>query len=54
MLMLVLPILKITNTLIKRVDHTKFLGVLFNENLTWKNHINLIENKISIRLGMLL
>ena len=43
---LVLPTLKINNTLIKRVDHIKFLGVLFDENLTWKNHINLIENKI--------
>ena len=44
---LVLPTLKINNTLIKRVDHIKFLRVLFDENLTWKNHINLIENKIS-------
>ena len=42
---LVLPTLKINNTLIKQV--AKFLGVLFDENLTWKNHINLIENKIS-------
>ena len=31
---LVLPTLKINNTLIKRVDHIKFLGVLFDENLT--------------------
>ena len=31
---LVLPTLKINNTLIKRVDHIKFLGVLFHENLT--------------------
>ena len=44
---LVLPTLKINNTLIKRVDHINFLGVLFDENLTWKNYINLIENKIS-------
>ena len=50
---LVLPTLKINNTLIKRVDHIKFLGVLFDENLTWKNHINLIENKISKSLGIL-
>ena len=50
---LVLPTLKINNTLIKRVDHIKFLGVLFNENLTWKNHTNLIENKISKSLGIL-
>ena len=35
------------------MDHIKFLGVLFDENLTWKNHINLIENKISKSLGIL-
>ena len=46
-ILLVLPTLKVNNTLIKRVEHINFLGVLFDENLTWKNHINLIENKIS-------
>ena len=50
---LVLPTLKINNTLIKRVDHIKFLGVLLDENLTWKNQINLIENKTSKSLGIL-
>ena len=55
---LVLPTLNINNTLIKQVDHIEFLGVLFNENLTWKNYINLflknlIENKISKSLGIL-
>ena len=44
----VLPRLKINNTLIKQVDHIKF-----DENLTWKNHINLIENKISKSLSVL-
>ena len=50
---LVLPTLKINNTLIKQIDYIKFLGVLFDENLTWKNQINLIENKISKGLGIL-
>ena len=50
---LVLPTLKINNNLIMRVDHIKFLGVLFDENLTWKNYISLIENKISKSLGIL-
>ena len=50
---IVLPTLKINNTLIKRVDHIKFLRVLIDENLTSKNHINLIENKISKSLGIL-
>ena len=31
----------------------KVLEVLFDENLTWKNHVNLIENKISKRPGIL-
>ena len=44
---LVLPTLKTNNTFIKRVDHIKFLGTLFDQNLTWKNHKNLIGNKIS-------
>ena len=47
---LVLPTLKISNTLMKRVDHIQFL---FDENLAWENHINLIENKISKSLGIL-
>ena len=50
---IVLSTLNINNTLIKRVDHIKFLGVLFNETLSWKNHTNLIENKISKSLGIL-
>ena len=43
---LVLPTSKINNTLIKRVYHIRFLGVIFDENLTRKNYINLIKNKI--------
>ena len=50
---LVIPTLKINNTLIKRVDRIKFLRLLFDENLAWKNHKNLIENKISKSLGIL-
>ena len=45
---LVLPTLQIYNTLIKGVDHIKF-----NENLMWKNRINLIQNKISKSLDIL-
>ena len=50
---LVLSTLKVNNNLIRRVGQIKFLGVLFDENLGWKNHINLIENKISKSLGIL-
>ena len=48
-----LPTLKINNAVKKRVDHIKFLGVLFDDNLTWKKHINLIEIKISKSLSIL-
>ena len=50
---LFLPTLKINNTLTIRADHIDFLGVLLDGNLTWKNHINLIENKMSKSLGIL-
>ena len=50
---LVIPTLNINNTLIKRIDRIKFLRLLFDENLAWENHKNLIENKISKSLGIL-
>ena len=31
----------------------KFLGVLLDDCLTWKNHIQMIENKISKNVGIL-
>ena len=52
-ILLVLPTLKINNTLMKGVGHIKFLGVLFDGNLTWKNDTNVIESKISKSLGIL-
>ena len=48
-----LPILKINETEIKRVQSIKFLGVIIDENLTWKNHIELLENKIAKNIGVL-
>ena len=38
---------------IERVNSIKFLGVLFDEHLSWKDHITVIENKISKNLGVL-
>ena len=38
---------------IKRENSLKFLGVMINENLTWKTHIELVENKISKSAGIL-
>ena len=31
----------------------KFLGVILDENINWKDHINMIENKISKNIGLL-
>ena len=48
-----LPKLEINKTTIKRVNSIKLLGVLIDENLTWKKHINEIEKKVSKSIGML-
>ena len=48
-----LPILKINNVEVKRENSLKFLGVIVDENLTWRNHIELIENKIAKNIGVL-
>ena len=41
------------NIEIKRENSVKFLGVVINENLTWKNHIEVVENKIPKNIGVL-
>ena len=38
---------------IKREYQLKFLGVILDENMTWKKHIELIENKISKNIGIM-
>ena len=48
-----LPELKINNVRIERETTTKFLGVLLDENITWRNHIACVENKITKNLGLL-
>ena len=39
------PVLEINGTQLNRVNFTKSLGVLIDENLTWSNHINAITKK---------
>ena len=39
--------LSITNTKIERVSSTKFLGIQFDNHLTWHNHISSINKKIA-------
>ena len=38
---------------LERVNSTKFLGVIIDENLTWKHHIDAISKTISRNIGML-
>ena len=47
------PRLQINNYNIERILSVKFLGVLLDENLSWKDHINYTENKISKNIGIL-
>ena len=39
------------DTQLNRVNFTKSLGVLIDENLTWSDHINAISKKISTGIG---
>ncbi|XP_057314221.1 uncharacterized protein LOC130655476 [Hydractinia symbiolongicarpus] len=48
-----LPGLVIDHVNIRREYSMKFLGVLLDENLTWREHIKLVENKVSKSLGIL-
>ena len=38
---------------IDETDHTKFLGVVIDSKLTWKNHISYITGKIAKVIGLL-
>ena len=48
-----IPELKIGNAKIERVKDFNFLGLLINENLSWKPHVDRISNKISKYIGVL-
>ena len=40
----------------KQIENVKFfhfLGIMFDEHLTWKNHITMITNKLSKVIGIL-
>ena len=50
---LLLPRLLIKKHKVERVKSTKFLGVLLDENLSWKDRIKYIENKIAKNIGLL-
>ena len=46
-----IPALEFYGPELNRVNFTKSLGVLIDENLTWSNHINAITKKISSGIG---
>ena len=45
--------IEIDSAYIKQVDFAKYLGVIFDSNLTWKNHINEFCLKLSKTVGIL-
>lgn len=45
--------IKIDDELIKQVESTKYLGITFDSNLTWKSHINELCLKLSKTVGIL-
>ena len=45
--------IRINNENIERKSHTKFLHVYVDENLNWKEHVNLIANKVSKSIGII-
>jgi len=45
--------LKISSQIIIRVESTNFLGVIVDEYLMWREHINIVKNKISRGLGII-
>ena len=48
-----LPRLQINNYNVERILSIKFLGILLDENLSWKDHIKHTENKISKNIRIL-
>ena len=50
--MIMPDLLKINNNPISRVSSIKFLGVILDEQLKWKEHVSYIKSKISKCLGI--
>ena len=43
--------IRIDEQLIKQEAHVKCLGIIVDDRLTWKEHVDYISNKISHHLG---
>ena len=48
-----LPTSKMNNHDIERINTMKFLGVLLDDNLSWKKQIKYLENKIGKNIGIM-
>ena len=48
-----LPIVEINGIKIECVDNFTFLGVIIDKNLTWKNHLKKVSNKIVRIIGIM-
>ena len=48
-----LPNLTINNKNITRENSIKFLGIVLDQNISWNEHIRIVENKISKNIGLL-
>ena len=48
-----IPNISIDNVLIEYGHNFNFLGLHFNEHMSWKTHINHISNMISRSIGVL-
>lgn len=46
-------LVSVNGTPIKRVSHFKYLGVVFDQHLSWKDHIQFILAKAGKRVEML-
>ena len=47
------PNLKINNVAIERVETFNFLGLLLNQHMNWKSHLDILSNKIARSIGIL-
>ena len=46
-------VIEINNVPIEQVRHTKFLGLIFDDNLDWSNHISYLNTKIAKGIGII-
>ena len=48
-----IPTIIVQGNIVKRVQNFNFLGIVFNENMSWKTHLDKLSNKLSRTAGVL-